>query len=1022
MPKPTSSSPEIPPTVFFFFFFFLFILPFYVVNSQSFNQEQAILLNLKQQWNNPPSLNSWTNTDGSGSHYCNWTGVVCTNGFVTEISLSNINITNKIPQSICQLQNLTHIDLSYNYIPGEFPIVLYNCSKLQYLDLSQNYFVGPIPSDIDRISTLQSLNLGANNFSGDIPASIGNLTELRKLFLFQNQFKGTFPAEIGNLLNLVELGLAFNQFVPSTIPKEFGKLKNLLYLWMADTNLIGEIPIEIGDLANLEKLDLPTNNLTGRIPDNLFLLKNLSVFYLFGNKLFGEIPRKIETLNLVEIDLSMNQLNGTIPEDFGKCQYLKYFDMYNNSLSGEIPASIGWLPNLIGTRLFINNLSGILPPEFGRHSKLEDFQVSLNQFNGSLPDGLCANGVLTGLIAFSNNLTGGLPGSLENCNSLKYVQLYNNNFSGQVPPGFWSLTNLSTVIINDNSFSGELPDKLSWNLSRIEMHNNEFFGRIPSKINASANLMVLRASNNQFSGDIPVELTALRQLETLSFDRNRLSGEIPASILSWATLSSLNLSWNQLSGEIPTAFGSLLDLNQLDLSNNQLSGAVPPQIGRLKLTFLNLSSNQLTGRIPIEFANSAYENSFFNNTGLCLSNSDRRCISETRDSSRLPVRFIAMILVLSGAALLMIVLSAFFVIKNYCKREHGDDLSSYKLTSFQRLDFTESNILSKLTENNLIGSGGSGKVYCVDVTRSHNYVAVKKIWSKGKLDQKLEKEFEAEVEILGTLRHLNIVKLLCCISNGKSKLLVYEYMENRSLDRWLHGKRRGALAFNAIHHAVLDWPRRMNIAVGAAQGLCHMHHNCNPSIIHRDVKSSNILLDSEFNAKIADFGLAKILAKTGESEIMSAVAGSFGYMAPEYAHTTKVNEKIDVYSFGVVLLELVTGREAKEGDEHTCLAEWAWRHYQEDKAIESALDEEVKEPCYLDEMSMVFKLGLMCTGTLPSNRPSMKEVMQILLRNGSSQSYREKKVQTENDDAPLLNVTSDYLAGNKGSQKKTSLG
>ncbi|PIA64624.1 hypothetical protein AQUCO_00100236v1 [Aquilegia coerulea] len=1002
------------PSILFFFFFFLFTLPFYV-NSQSINQEQTILLKLKQQWNNLPPLKSWSNTDGS--HYCNWTGITCTNDFVTAISFSNMNITEKIPATLCELKNLTLIDLSLNYIPGEFPTVLYNCSKLQTLDLSQNYFVGPIPADIDRISTLRSLNLGANNFTGDIPASIGNFTELKQLFLFQNQFNGTFPAEIGNLLNLEQLGLAYNQFVPSTIPKEFGKLKKLWYLWMKGMNLIGEIPVEIGDLVNLERLDLSVNSLTGKIPDNLFLLKNLSYFYLSDNKLSGEIPRKIETLYLAEIDLSINQLTGTIPEDFGKCQYLMYFDLYANRLSGEIPASIGQIPSLIGTRLFMNNLSGILPPEFGLHSKLEEFQVSINQFNGSLPDGLCAGGVLIGLIAFSNNLTGGLPKTLENCNSLKDVQLQNNKFSGQVPPEFWSLTNLSTVIINDNSFSGELAEKLSWNLSRLEMHNNRFSGKIPSKIDASANLMVFKASNNLFSGDIPVGLTALTQLQTLSFDRNRLSGQIPANVISWKTLSSLNLSWNQLSGDIPPALGSLPDLNQLDLSNNQLSGAVPPQIGRLNPTFLNLSSNQLTGRIPFEFANSAYENSFLNNTGLCLSNSDRKCISETRDSSRLPVRFLAMILVLSGAVFLIVVLSAFFLIKDYCKRKHGEDLSSYKLTSFQRLDFTESNILSKLTENNLIGSGGSGKVYCVDVTRSQNYVAVKKIWSKGKLDQKLEKEFEAEVEILGTLRHLNIVKLLCCISNGKSKLLVYEYMEHRSLDRWLHGKKRGASALNMIHHSVLDWPRRMHIVVGAAQGLCHMHHNCNPSIIHRDVKSSNILLDSEFNAKIADFGLAKILAKTGESETMSAVAGSFGYMAPEYAHTTKVNEKIDVYSFGVVLLELVTGREAKEGDEHTCLAEWAWRHFQEDKAIESALDEEVKEPCYLDEMSMVFKLGLMCTGTLPSNRPTMKEVLQILLRNGSL-SYRGKKVQTENDAAPLLNVTSDYLAGNKGSQKK----
>ncbi|KAF9615967.1 hypothetical protein IFM89_027393 [Coptis chinensis] len=282
-----------------------------------------------------------------------------------------------------------------------------------------------------------------------------------------------------------------------------------------------------------------------------------------------------------------------------------------------------------------------------------------------------------------------------------------------------------------------------------------------------------------------------------------------------------------------------------------------------------------------------------------------------------------------------------------------------------------------------------------------------------------EKEYDAEVQILGTILHLNIVKLLCCISNEKSMFLVYEYMENRSLDRWLHGNKRGSLVTNSVHHSVLDWPRRMHIAVGAAQGLCYMHHSCSPSIIHRDVKTSNILLDSEFNAKIADFGFAKMLGKQGEADTMSVVAGTFGYMAPEYAHTTKVDEKIDVYSFGVVLLELVTGREAKEGDDNTCLAEWAWRQLiQDGNRIDNALDEDVKEPCYLDEMMMVFKLGLMCTGTLPASRPPMKDVLQILLRNGSLQAYKEKIVQTENDVAPLLTATTDYFASKKGSRKK----
>ncbi|KAL5728995.1 hypothetical protein ACHQM5_002009 [Ranunculus cassubicifolius] len=984
----------------------LITLPFFV-NSQSINQEQTILLNIKQQWNYPTALDSWLPSTGP---HCNWIGITCnTDNSITELNLINLNITEQIPPSICELKNLTHIDLSYNYLPGEFPTSLYNCTKLQYLDLSQNYFVGRIPADINRFSTLEFLNIAANNFTGDIPASLGSLPALKSLYMFQNQFKGTFPPEIGNLSNLEELLVSDNSFVPWQIPKDFSKLKKLTYLWMTDTNLIGEIPVELGELINLERLDLQINNLTGAIPDNLFLLKNLSYFYLAQNKLTGEIPKKIETMKLVAIDLSINELTGSIPQDFGKIQSLEQFDLYANRLSGEIPASIGRLPSLKKTRLFRNNLTGILPPDFGLYSKLEELEVSENKFTGNLPENICAGGVLIGLVAFSNNLTGGLPKSLGRCNSLMTIQIYNNRFSGEVPAAFWSLTNLSAVLIYNNSFSGELPDKLSWNLTRLAIQNNRFSGRIPSNIMASGNLMVFSGSNNLFSGEIPGELTGLSQLTSLSLDRNQLSGPIPSKIISWSNLNTLDLSWNQLSGEIPIEIGMLPDLNSLDLSNNQLSGTVPAEIGRLRLSSLNLSSNQLSGRLPSELDNSVYETSFLNNTRLCTRNSGSVCATEVSgDSKRLSPRLLAMILTLSGAALLVLVFFAFLAFKDYNRRKQGEDPTSYKLTSFQRLEFTESKILSNLTENNLIGSGGSGKVYRVNTNHrssNYNYVAVKKIWNTCKIDQKLEKEFQAEVQILGTIRHSNIVKLLCYISNGKSKFLVYEYMENRSLDGLLHGLKRGSLA------TVLDWPKRIHIAIGAAQGLSYMHHNCSPPIIHRDVKSSNILLDSEFNAKIADFGLAKMLTKIGASDTMSVVAGSFGYMAPEYAHTTKVNEKIDVYSFGVVLLELATGREAKEGDEHTSLAEWAWRHFQEGNTIESALDKEVKEACYVDEMSMVFKLGLMCTGTLPTSRPSMKEVLQILARDGSVQAYREKIVQIDTDVAPLL-------SSGKGSQKK----
>jgi tRNA A-37 threonylcarbamoyl transferase component Bud32 len=302
----------------------------------------------------------------------------------------------------------------------------------------------------------------------------------------------------------------------------------------------------------------------------------------------------------------------------------------------------------------------------------------------------------------------------------------------------------------------------------------------------------------------------------------------------------------------------------------------------LKLISLNLSSNHLTGRIPSEFENDAYVSSFLNNPRLCAnwpSQNIAKCNSKPQNSSKISFKLLAWIIGLVIAFLLGL-LASFFVVGKYMNRKHGLNLT-WELTSFQRLNFTESDILSGIRENNMIGSGGSGKVYRVAVNPSSDIVAVKRIWNKKRLEQKLEKEFLAEVKILSSIRHSNIVKLLCCISSENSKLLVYEYLENSSLDLWLHWKSsRVSTILGSVQHVVLDWPKRFQIAVGAARGLSYMHHDCSPPIVHRDVKSSNILLDSEFNAKIADFGLAKMLIKQGESATMSDVAGSFGYIAP----------------------------------------------------------------------------------------------------------------------------------------------
>ncbi|XP_030448699.2 receptor-like protein kinase 5 [Syzygium oleosum] len=582
--------------------------------------------------------------------------------------------------------------------------------------------------------------------------------------------------------------------------------------------------------------------------------------------------------------------------------------------------------------------------------------------------------------------------------------LNNNGFTGNVPQGLWMSPNLTTLILSGNGLTGELPEELSPNLTRIQMSNNRFSGKISSTVSSWRKLVVFDASNNFLSGTIPTELTELPSLTTLLLGQNELSGNLPTAIVAWNSLTTLNLSHNRLSGPIPSKIGLLPVLMQLDLSENQLSGLIPPEIGQLKLNLLNLSSNRLNGRIPDELENAAYDASFLNNPSLCASNSFMRlnvCNSQSRRSSKSLLTNLALIVILAIAAVIFVLLVAVFTIRASRKKRDGFD-STPKLTPFQSLNFTESNVLSGLKEHNVIGSGGSGKVYKIIVNHSGDTIAVKRISNDRKLDEKLEKQFVAEVGILGKIRHLNIIKLLCCISCENSKLIVYEYMENHSLDHWLHKTKRSSPVSGVANNMFLDWPKRLQIALGAAQGLCYMHDDCSPPIIHRDVKSSNILLDSEFTAKLADFGLARMLAKHGESVMVSSVSGSAGYLAPEYAQTTKVNKKIDVYSFGVVLLELTTGRDAQGGDEDMCLVDWAWRHILDGKAISDAIDEEINNDSFLGAISNVFKLGISCTANSPSKRPPMKKVVQVLLK-CSNPLYDVEQTSRHNlDVAPLL--------------------
>ncbi|RWR96408.1 receptor-like protein kinase HSL1 [Cinnamomum micranthum f. kanehirae] len=962
-----------------FFFYFLLKAPLMVVG---LNQEGLFLQQMKLSMDDSSqALSNWNPKD---SNPCNWFGVTCDTSLsssVVSLDLTNANLSGGFPTVLCRLPHLSFLSFSYNYLNGSLPSSISTCKSLRHLDLSQNLLVGPLPPSFSSLPNLLYLDLSANNLSGPIPPSFAAFPKLESISLVANLLNGTVPPFLSRVSSLKQLNLSYNPFDPSEIPAEYGNLTQLEILWLANCNLVGSIPPTIGSMKNLTDLDLSLNSLTGVIPDSLTLLVNVVQIELYNNSLYGSLPAGMAGMkSLRRFDASMNRLEGEIPHELCALP-LESLNLYENRLEGELPASIAKSPNLYELRLFSNGLSGNLPAELGRNSPLLWVDLSDNLFSGVIPENICGMGALEELLLIGNSLSGGIPASLGDCRSLTRVRLGGNQLSGEVPAGFWGLPHVSLIELSGNSFSGEISPRISsaLNLSLLLISNNRFTGMIPTEIGYLGNLVEFSGNDNLLNGSVPATIANLTHLGKLDLHNNQLSGTLPSEIRLLKKLSELNLADNEFSGRIPREIGELPVLNYLDLSGNSLSGEIPIEMQNLKLNSFNLSNNHLWGKIPPLYANALYRESFLGNPGLC-SNLIGLCPNphggEGRSHSL--IWLLRSIFILAGLVLVVGVGCFFKRYWDFKQAKSGSERLKWTLTSFHKLGFSEYEILDCLDEDNVIGTGASGKVYKA-ILSNGEVVAVKKLWGvvkKGDIEDGYEKKnrvrddgFEAEVSTLGKIRHKNIVKLWCCCTTSDSKLLVYEYMPNGSLGDLLHSSKGG----------LLDWPTRLGIALDAAEGLSYLHHDCVPPIVHRDVKSNNILLDGDFGARVADFGVAKMVEAPGSGpNSMSVIAGSCGYIAPEYAYTLRVNEKSDIYSFGVIILELVTGKRPVDPDYgEKDLVKWVYVTL-EQKGIDHVIDPKL-DICFKEEICKILSIGLLCTSPLPINRPTMRRVVKMLL-------------------------------------------
>lgn len=890
------------------------------------------------------SGNALSDWDVSGGKpFCNFTGVGCNDrGYVEEIDISGWMLSGYFPSDICSyLPELRVLRLSQNNLHGNFLNSIVNCSLLEEFNMSFVYLRANLP-DLSRMKSIRILDMSYNLFTGDFPMSITNLTSLELLTFNEN---GEF--------NLWEL------------PDNISRLVNLKVMVLSTCMLQGPIPASIGNMTSLVDLELSGNFLSGPIPAELGLLRNLKQLELYYNyHLAGQIPEELGNLKeLRDLDISVNKLTGVIPESICRLPYLRALQLYNNSLTGEIPTVIEKSTTLTILSLYDNFLTGKLPQNLGKSSPLVVLDVSENNLSGPLPQGVCQSGNLLYFLVLENMFSGKIPDTYADCKSVIRFRVSRNQLEGKIPQRILALPHASIIDLAYNKLTGPVPDTIgnARNLSELFLQGNRISGIVPSQISRAINLVKIDLGNNLLSGPIPSEIGKLKKLNLLLLQGNRLNSSIPE------TLSSLK------------------SLNVLDLSNNLLTGNIPDSLADLLSTSINFSNNMLSGPIPVSLIKGGLIESFSGNPGLCVSvsvnTSDQNFPICPKGYSRKPLNSIW---VVGVSAILITIGIVLFLKRRWSKdrsaMEHQDASSasssffSYDVKSFHRISFDQREILKSLVDKNIVGHGGSGTVYKIALS-SGEVVAVKKLWShktKGFASDDqlvLDKELKTEVETLGSIRHKNIVKLFSYLSSFDCNLLVYEHMPNGNLWDALHN--------GWIH---LDWPTRHQIALGVAQGLAYLHHDLLPPIIHRDIKTTNILLDINYQPKVADFGIAKVLQARGKDSTTTVIAGTYGYLAPEYAYSSKATTKCDVYSFGVVLMELITGKKPVEADfgENKNIIYWVATKVETKEGVMQVLDK-CLSGSFRDEMIQVLRIAIRCTCKTPSLRPSMNEVVQMLI-------------------------------------------
>ncbi|GMH15742.1 hypothetical protein Nepgr_017583 [Nepenthes gracilis] len=848
---------------------------------------------------------------------CNCSGVVC---HVCNISLKGQDLAGSLPKSLAKLPYIKVIDLTRNYLTGTIPLE-WASAKLEYLSVIVNKLSGPIPRYLGNFGTLTYLSIENNLFSGYVPAELGKLVNLNSLILSANNLTGELPKELTNLTNLTELRISSNSF-SGKIPDYFRSWKNLEKLEIQGSGLEGPIPASLSVLDALTELRISDLNgeESSEFP-SLSRMPNLSKLMLRSCKISGSIPNNIANLGqLTTLDLSFNELEGPVP-NLGALN-LEYMYLTGNFLSGIIP---DWIKN-----------SG------------SAIDLSYNNFDKSSVPTSCRDN-LNLYRSFSRASNSTLAMCLDTCSRVKYS--VNINCGGkEIPIGETSFDE----DVEPGGAAKFVPRRVEWGFSST----GNFWNLKPSGNYIATNSSALLMKDSELDTDARLSAISLTY-----YGRCLAPGNYTVTLYFSEITFTDNKSFFSLGTRTFDVYiQEKLVLKDFDI-RKEANGTDKP----LNRTFFHIP---VENTIEIRFYYAGKGTTAVPMRGYygpLIS-----ALSVKSEFSPPPDRKKVVKIVLGAVTSF---LGLLFIVFGFIWWKHRSEDSISREQELKGLDLKAGLFtfrqLKAATDNfhadNKIGEGGFGSVY-KGTLLDGTHIAVKHLFSRSSQGNR---EFVNEIGMISGLCHPNLVRLYGCCVEGSHFILVYEYMVNNNLSHALFGACDGQLK--------LDWHARRKICVDIARGLTFLHEESPIKIVHRDIKTTNILLDKDLNAKISDFGLAR-LDEEEKTHISTRIAGTIGYMAPEYVLWGYLTYKADVYSFGIVALEIVSGRSNmsfRPDEDHFCLLDWAMCLRQKGDLME-LVDPRLGSDYDKEVALRIIKVALFCTNPSPALRPTMSAVVRML--------------------------------------------